>query len=1741
MQLFNPPKIQAHSGRNTFTTLTQPFPTTLLPGDIRLPGASRDIPLADQKASVNIFIDDPTLDIDINEQGIHFEVPIFFIDENGFEEQHTIQSYPVTSDNVFAKKSAACRWVTVPYQTIGGSNNIDNPEYLDVGVIAFHGAGEIDRVEFFLNGSSKRIIVREPSHHPEKDITAYWIRIDASTGLEDSGDVWSTSLGSNNAPNLTTFSPHHELQAVVYPKFGKPRILAGKHNNSSTNMFIYNGIPNHWENSATKMRSIERNDSGIRSFYFSSNFNNSLFTGSVYVSADDGIDDLSRSGEKTQPMKSIDFAFRKLMRLKHKFYNNLPNEVEVNGDGEIGGGTIFLMELKSVQNKTLGHKIGFKNFISTPGALNVNPYNVFSKMRWITITPDLDIADDPITDPSGFIGTSAAKYKCKLKGYHLQKFDIFPTKDTGDDADPTVAAVHPIRIAYNNNIPTNLLRYKNCAIEGDWPYTEYMFGMGPELDGLTPTDPGNGETLVVLDRWKVKKGVLYKNVPTQISETRQEFCVLHSSTTQNEYEYSNTTAENNSGPISAPRIWLDKVSVNGGVRDSKALIEWAENLGMTYTVSFVGSPNFQARQDEIGTGWPTSVRKGIFSAVDETINYASMELPLSNPNSEGLTLTTPRIYVEPTQRTLEITNGLGFTLTNAGYTFDFCWAHPEFATVKGLMDNSFIVTSFITDSQITAIEQPADFAIDTFINSNLSRYEADVFRNTTGLVYQPLFYDVFVSRNYVNVGGAPLINVHSDVFQTIQGSLSFARHHIGVQNFIFYRFNNPSPRSKRYSDINARFGLGGSGPLDDIEFTSQWNISGRSDGNVPLFFYDPTKDWPGSCADGKTYQHYQTRHVKDLVFQDCLIFTETGSQQLNFTCLHENLLIRNCFLLGGKGFNQSNFSSGIDYSLNTPPTSKFGGTVAYYKTAIPNNVNWNEGNNDPLDTEVTAFDHCLVDNVQQYKTQVVTNPNTQKDRRIDTYDEPVNINVINSIGSNGSTKVGIRGFNRIRPMNHSTHKNPINLRGKTFKIISDLRYPFERDANGNAGPNQQVGPTAKIGFPVLSHRYQKAMKSYLATQPAGTKTVNPNSSTRGEWFTFHKTIPASTTNEDAPYGWMYSIVPHENFRYGKMPWPNGTVPSFLNNNRDRQAENPYMFFNFAEGEPTNTPKTLVDTKVALGTGWDPTLGTGKLNPQPTDPGYNPNQRGFRETVVFSYTNFDYDAIRSEFGEVLTPETLPLLQGEEEGGGGDITNPTPISNHPITISLTTTDIKKDISWASKDTFNGVTHGKDSFYSSVLQIPNYLERIEDVTDPADDLSIGTSRSNETSGNSTTTPNQGGVYVTEGTVDITLNTTIGAVNPIDVKNLATKFQTSVRTANGNTFAVILHGKTIPSTQFGEYKYVAPQSMSREEWEARGSPNDIDPEGLHYGNFYKEFAYIAFNSKESPITSQLTPSNQISFRKSPHHVYINFAQTEMDGLSLSNGATGLSYVDLVTGTPTVAEKISKLQALLPGITCSINSYSEFTSATKSNTSGTNPNIITCTNKTRKFVGLIENGNKIVLQGIAVSGSSSIFNSTSPRYEHNGSIGSSNQAYQRNPVDQTIPHYTIPPSGIDQDGTVLPPATINFRFLNPVSVGTKNLLAYKVPVGGTRLFGATPNIGITAGSYIRISNSTSNNGIYQVLSVADGIEGDTASNTKTSGSTEYQYLELSRAIVPEEQGSNIKIENVSHLPILHIKYRIPV
>ena len=160
---------------------------------------------------------------------------------------------------------------------------------------------------------------------------------------------------------------------------------------------------------------------------------------------------------------------------------------------------------------------------------------------------------------------------------------------------------------------------------------------------------------------------------------------------------------------------------------------------------------------------------------------------------------------------------------------------------------------------------------------------------------------------------------------------------------------------------------------------------------------------------------------------------------------------------------------------------------------------------------------------------------------------------------------------------------------------------------------------------------------------------------------------------------------------------------------------------------------------------------------------------------------------------------------------------------------------------------------------------------------------------------------------------------------------------------------------------------------------------------------------------------------------------------------------------------------------------------------------------------------------------------------EHNGAVACSDPTFN---FTSSVSDYVIqaPIEASEQE--------FSLRVQNEIGNGSSNLLAYKVPLNTIRLFSspsATPpsnvNLGITTGSYIRVSGSASNNGIYQVLSTIDGIQDDTLSNTKTNNATEFQYLELSRNIIPENSSTanSISVENVSHYPILHVKYQTPV
>ena len=90
---------------------------------------------------------------------------------------------------------AIARWDVIPYQTFDTTFN--------VGVVAFHIA-DIDRVEFSANGGAWTAIDRMTTN-PQSGVKEYWATVRASDFPD--GQI--------------------ELRAVVYPKVGIPRVLAG--------------------------------------------------------------------------------------------------------------------------------------------------------------------------------------------------------------------------------------------------------------------------------------------------------------------------------------------------------------------------------------------------------------------------------------------------------------------------------------------------------------------------------------------------------------------------------------------------------------------------------------------------------------------------------------------------------------------------------------------------------------------------------------------------------------------------------------------------------------------------------------------------------------------------------------------------------------------------------------------------------------------------------------------------------------------------------------------------------------------------------------------------------------------------------------------------------------------------------------------------------------------------------------------------------------------------------------------------------------------------------------------------------------------------------------------------------------------------------------------------------------------------------------------------------------------------
>jgi len=1489
-----------------------------------------------------------------------------------------------------------------------------------------------------------KAVVTEVTYNPEQDVSAYWIRITADN-LDDSGDLWHTGLdavsggGANlGRANGPTYKRHHELQAVVYPKNGPPRILHGKPNNSFDNI-LYNEIPSHTRSDGIRYGSKEN---GIRSFYFSSNRNNTLFNGSVYVDAVNGVDDLSRSGTEQEPMYSIEFAFRKLMRMKFKHYNPSSNlDLQLITEGDVGGGKIYLMDLGDGPASFAGHKMGYKNLAdqTAPSTVTIKngkydtgfPFKCFAH-RWVTISPAPGVTD---------------KKRAKIKGFHPQQNIAF------------------YKQAANFGIVCTLVKYENLYMESDYPYTEYLFGIGPVLDQNETTSQ-----LQYTDKWRVKRGVASDPPNPTTEDPSDQLCCMwgfrHTSlaTFAPVNAVSNISIRENVKFIMPPRAWFHEVDVDADTRTPERIYKWADAYGLTYTTTMITPFNHNTltaadlKANTKGFTWQNA-HIGI-QHKDGTLAFGGTYGNGSSPGNPLQLDKVPSIFVKT------LTPMAGFC-ADAGYTFNFSWVNPVGSHTNAQFDTAATSYIFMTNSVIRKSQEPGQCRFDMCINSTIDQTQGDIFLGN-GVLYQPFIINGYAMSNTVNAGSAVFGRPHSDILQSNGGEFSFLAREVGMNNVIMYRLNNPSPRSPRYDNPEKRHFVPGTGKVTNPNRQGQALFSGQvKEGKV---FYE-----------GVTYTYTGTPYNKDIVLCDSLIKTRDASQQWILSCRHENILAYNTQMMS------SNPDTPIPNNTMIGMAGGPNGAVRRYQDAVPSYPFLHRPNSNTAGFKIhSSFDLFLLDNVQTYKVD----PNFE-DEQNQTFNQPreklqlwVSANqTANSSGIANTTKVGI-------DLRQTIDNKPLPPIDEDV-VISNLEYPFE--LNGKVGNDQ-----AKIFFPVVD----LDKDAYLLEPIIDGSRPQPTATIRGTWWT--NTLP-STVN-GAPYGWWPSAVTYENFRNG--------------DNGDGAAGDIRVYW--------NTEK--------LGTGGDPTLGTGKSNPQPTDPGYNPNQRGFRNTILYRYTNFDYDGTRDDNGVVRQ-------RSEFEGDSTQVDTqqgnpPTPLQNHPITIRLTTTDIKQNMSWTMKDNIDpsaGTTHGPDGIYPSadIIQIPNYLDRIEEITDPNNSPEIGPSVNSEIIGNTFAYINQGGVYVSGGVVDnIQLNTNFGDTNKIVITNLATTFLNKARKNNGMTMCLIIHGKSNPSSEFGEFKYLAAPPEEIDPDTGLPRQGDFDFDEVFYENFYKKFAYIAFNSKESPVTQSIT-SNQFSFRKSAHHTYINFSRPEMDGLSLSSALNGTSIIDMVTpfvSTP----KLAKLQTATIGCTCNFNSYgTENTSASR--VAGTSPTTITCKSISLEYLGF--DGNQIRFKNKAAS---SMFSSRTPAYQHSGAIGSANQTFQFN---SSINDYRFDIPLNEPDVPPTPEQSINIRFLNPVGSGSKNLLGYKVPAAGVRLFGGTNNIGITAGSYIRVSNSPSNNGIYQVLSVIDGIDGDTLSNTATNGSTEYQYLELSRSITAQEQavGNSIVIENVSHLPILHVKYRQPL
>jgi hypothetical protein len=434
--------------------------------------------------------------------------------------------------------------------------------------------------------------------------------------------------------------------------------------------------------------------------------------------------------------------------------------------------------------------------------------------------------------------------------------------------------------------------------------------------------------------------------------------------------------------------------------------------------------------------------------------------------------------------------------------------------------------------------------------------------------------------------------------------------------------------------------------------------------------------------------------------------------------------------------------------------------------------------------------------------------------------------------------------------------------------------------------------------------------------------------------------------------------------------------------------------------------------------------------------------------------------------------------------------------PVQIRLMGTDIDGTATWVQKNSV--IPHEvQDPLYAILSHtpvqnpIPRAYEWYGDLT------GVGTIRQNETADSST----GGGHFVGSNSVSLEFSeTSAGTRVIVPMKTLASDFMVA-RAQGGKTMSVLLHAR---QDEFADQ--APPDSESRY---LQGSvASQFDPD------FYRKSSWISFHSRESTDVPTISESTSVSFRRNFHHGILKLTASEVAGISQDAGNASIRSFGSFNW--------SSVPGLSAGSIVTFNEKTAPQNEALSASGNGSPSVITCSSKTLVFSGLV--GNDAVFQN-NLSTTTLFSGAKTPQV--NALIRWGDPTY-----GSGTQLYTIP-----QSSTTVPTMTI--RTYYSASYGTDNLLAVNLAEGSSRFFGGSDNIGIGVGSYIEISGAlnASNNGIYRVEAVFDGVPGDSNEVINETSLPPYQYLKLSRSIVPEDMGNRITVRNVSNLPILHVKY----